>query len=290
MSASNVNPVLLDITWSLDGKQWQVLIQTHVSGKRPKWTKFRGPLASMRHTSRLMVEGKRTEVILFQTTDQNDDAPEVAVKLSNFVVGKVGPPNLRKGIGKKKGMALARKLMHINVHQVIVFHVCIGLLCKSFKTWLKEQEVQSSSSSEADEDEDMVRKPRRGARQVPRSRSPEHEEDELGALSADSLESQASHQSAVPSQSSSPESPLPVQTASSSSRSRRSILEPNPSVSGPHVTPQSLRPLVNKRPRSTSSNNSQSSGSRRRTGGGSKKKKAKVSGRSKQRLQPLQGT
>ena len=134
MSASNVNPVLLDITWSLDGKQWQVLIQTHVSGKRPKWTKFRGPLASMRHTSRLMVEGKKTEVILFQTTDQNDDAPEVAVKLSNFVVGKVGPANLRKGIGKKKGMALARKLMHINVHQVIVFHVCIGLLCKSFKT------------------------------------------------------------------------------------------------------------------------------------------------------------
>ena len=75
----------------------------------------------MRHTSRLMVEGKRTEVILFQTTDQNDDAPEVAVKLSNFVVGKVGPPNLRKGIGKKKGMALARKLyiyiyIYIHIH------------------------------------------------------------------------------------------------------------------------------------------------------------------------------
>ena len=102
MSASNVNPVLLDIKWSLDGKEWQLLIQTNVSGKRSKWTKFRGPIASMRQTSRLMVEGQKTEVILFRTTDQDDDTPEVAVRLSNFVASKVTPANLRKSIGKKK--------------------------------------------------------------------------------------------------------------------------------------------------------------------------------------------
>ena len=292
MAASNVNPVLLDINWSLDGKEWHLLIQTQASGKRAKWTKFRGPIASMRHTSRFMVDGQKTDVILFNTTDADDDTPEVAVKLSNFVASKVAPANLRKGIGKKKGTALARKFMHINVHQVIVFHVCIGFVCKSFKTWLKEQEVQSSSAYDDDEDEEMERGQRRGARQADRSHPSAHQEDGPDGHSDDSLQSVVSGQSGGLSQPSSPESPQPVPTASASSRARRSILDnPTPVVPIPHVTPQSSRSsssLVPKRPRSNSSANSQSSATRRRTG--AKRKKAKVSGKPKQRLQPLQGT
>ena len=148
----------------------------------------------MRQTSRLMVEGQKTEVILFKTTDQEDDTPEVAVKLSNFVASKVAPANLRKGIGKKKGTPLARKFMHINVHHVIVFHVCIGHLCKVFKTWLKEREVQSSSAYDDDEDEEMERGQRRGAHQADRSHPSAHQEDGPDDHSDDSLQSQVSHQ------------------------------------------------------------------------------------------------
>ena len=218
-----------------------------------------------------------------------DETSEIAVRLSNFVASKVVPANLRKSIGKKKATPLARKFMHINVHHVIMFHVCIGHVCKAFKTWLQEQEVQSNSDFDDDEDEEMERD-QRGTRKAVRSDEPDHQEGDLADESADSLHSQVSHHSVASSQFSSPESPLPVPRASSSSRSsRRSILaNPTPSVPAAHVTPQSSRQLVHKRPRSSSSANSQSSGSRRR--GGSKKKKAKVSGKSKQRLQPLQGT
>jgi hypothetical protein len=288
MASSNVNPILLELKWTLDGKDWHVVIQSSSTSKRSKWTKFRGPIASMRQTSRLMVEGQKTEVILFRTTDQEDETPEVAVRLSNFVASKVTPANLHKSIGKKKGTALARKFMHINVHHVIMFHVCTGHACKAFKAWLKEQEVESNSDFDDDEDAEMERD-QRGARKAVRPDEPAHQEDDPADESADSLRSQVSRNSVASSQPSSPESPLPVPRESSSSRGRRSILE-NPTLSVPaaHVTPQSSRSLVHKRPRSSSSVNSQSSGSRRR--GGSKKKKAKVSAKSKQRLQPLQGT
>ena len=158
MSSSNINPILLDAKWSIDCKLWQVTVENPaVSGRRVKWTRFRGPIASMRQTSRLMVDGEKTAVILFRTTDQDDDAPEIAGRLSNFVVTKVSPATVRKAIGKKTGVALARKFMHMIVLCVIVFRVCIGFVCKSFKTWLKEQQVESGSGSDFDEDLEMER-------------------------------------------------------------------------------------------------------------------------------------
>ena len=296
MSSSNVNPILLDAKWSIDCKLWQVTVENPaISGRRVKWTRFRGPIASMRQTSRLMVDGEKTLVILFRTTDQEDDAPEFAGRLSNFVVTKVSPAAVRKAIGKKTKAPLARKFMHMIVLCVIVFRVCIGFVCKSFKTWLKEQQVESESGSDFDEDLEMEREERRKAGQ--QAEPGQHDDEEHSA--ADSLLSQASHPSRRSSRSRSPpESPEAMPRPPSSSRDgRRSILaDPTPpAVPAEHVTPQTSRSLAQKRPRSersNSSHNSQSSGSRRRTASktASKRKKAKVSSKSRPRLQPLQGT
>ena len=246
----------------------------------------------MRQTSRLMVDGEKTSVILFRTTDQDDDAPEFAGRLSNFVVTKVSPAAVRKAIGKKTGVSLARKFKHMIVLCVIVFRVCIGFVCKSFKTWLKEQEVESGSGSDFDEDLEMEREERRKAGQ---QAEPGQHDDEEEHSAADSLNSQASHPSRRSSRSRSPpESPEAMPRPPSSSRDgRRSILaDPTPpAVPAEHVTPQTSRSLAQKRPRSNGSHNSQSSGSRRRTAKtASKRKKAKVSSKSRPRLQPLQGT
>ena len=224
MSSSNINPILLDAKWSIDCKLWQVTVENpSASGRRVKWTRFRGPIASMRQTSRLMVDGEKTSVILFRTTDQDDDAPEIAGRLSNFVVTKVSPATVRKAIGKKTGVALARKFMHMIVLCVIVFRVCIGFVCKSFKTWLKEQEVESGSGSDFDEDLEMEREERRKAGQ---QAEPGQHDDEEEHSAADSLNSQASHPSRRSSRSRSPpESPEAMSRPPSSSRDgRRSIL------------------------------------------------------------------
>ena len=229
MSTSNINPILLDAKWSIDCKLWQVIVEHSASSsRRVKWTRFRGPIASMRSTSRLMVDGQKTSVILFRTTDQDDDAPEFAGRLSNFVVNKVSPATVRKAVGKKTGVTLARKFMHMIVLCVIVFRVCIGFVCKSFKTWLKEQQVESESGSDFDEDLDMEREERRKAGQ---QAEPGQHDDEEEHSAADSLISQASHPSRRSSRSRSPpESPEAMPRPPSSSRDgRRSILaDPNP--------------------------------------------------------------
>ena len=91
MSSSNINPSLLETKWTLDGKEWRVLIQASSSSKRTKWQRFQGPIASMRYTSSLKVEGRKTEVILFRTTEQEEEDPEIAVPIANLNVSKIGP-------------------------------------------------------------------------------------------------------------------------------------------------------------------------------------------------------
>ena len=115
MSASNINPSLLNSEWSLDGKAWRLLLL--VSARRStKWQRFNGPIASMRYTSGLKIDGRKRNAILLKTTDQEHDEPEFALLMENVHKEKVSPASLRQAMGKKTGTHLARKTMHSSVH------------------------------------------------------------------------------------------------------------------------------------------------------------------------------